>query len=195
MKNCQVLCRNFSYLFFCVDFSPESYHNQDKILINDTYIITFNLIFSIGFLTTSIFLTFILPLAEHIAGGKKSFKRSFKVVCYSASVLNFAWIIIVLFFLVGQYGSQFNGIIQTFMLMLFGLFALLWLDAFQYVLYILVTGVSVISEITKLRAFAAIVLSILILLALMISGFYILHELSDKPQPPRPPYFPPVQER
>ncbi len=143
---------------------------------------------------TSIFLIFILLLAEYIAGGKKSINLSFNVVCYSASVLNISWMIIVAFILVAQYGSKSNGIILTFMLLLLALFALLWLDTFQYVFYILVKGLSAISEITKLRAFGAIILSVVIVLALIMSGSYLLQELSDKPQPPGPPYFQPVQE-
>lgn len=157
-------------------------------------LITFNSVISTGFFITSIVLIFILLLAEYIAGGKKSFNRSFNVVCYSASVLNISWMAIVAFTMIAQYGSRSKGILLTLMLMSLALLALLWLDIFQYVFYVLVTGLSVISEITKLRASGAIILSVVIVFAMIMSGSYLLQESSDNPQPPRPPYAPPVQE-
>ncbi|VVB97427.1 Yip1 domain protein [uncultured archaeon] len=97
----------------------------------------------------------LMHLAVLIVGGKAKFNDTFKVVCYSFSPLNFAWIFGFGTFLAISFKNMAVMLVSLPLMM--ALFVCL-----LYIYYIEVIGLSVTSGITRLRAFAAVLIQLFI---------------------------------
>jgi len=95
----------------------------------------------------------VLHLAVFMVKGKGKFHQTFKVICYSASPINFAGLFIFVTVMAFFRGSL-TGLSTVILL---GLFI-----SMLYMFYIVVVGISVTSDISGSRAFAALMIQILI---------------------------------
>ena len=168
-------------LFLWVLFSPDIQKiSYTEISNNIVILILAVLIFYI--VTTALFLIFyiaLMQLAVRMVGGKGKFKDTFKVICYSYSPLNFAWIfglampIALLFF------NEVTALLVSIP------FMLALLASVIYIFYIAIVGLSITSEISKLRAFAAFVIQMFLystIAIILIFGFALIYAFADDTQ-------------
>ena len=143
-------------LFLWILFSP--YIQQINYAeIPNSIIISILAVTIFYIVTTVLFLIFyiaLMQLAVRIVGGKGKFKDTFKVICYSYSPLNFAWI----FGLAMTISLSSFDEITAFFISSFFMLALL--ASVIYIFYIAIVGLSITSEISRLRAFATFIIQI-----------------------------------
>lgn len=121
----------------------------------------------------------LMHLAILMVGGKNKFNQTFKVICYSFSPMNFAWIFVLVLIAATSLWNFIGPPVALFPML--GLFA-----SVLYIFYILVTGISVTSEIHRGRAFAALTIQLFIIIFIPIILTYapaLFHQYSTTTLP------------
>ena len=134
-------------------------------------LVVFYLILAVLFFTVHIGS---MHLAVLIVKGNDKFNQTFKVICYSFSPINFAWLFVVIMTAAASLKS-FAALLVAILPML-GLFA-----SVLYIFYILVVGISVTSEISGGRAFAALMIQLFIyafISMVLVIGTVLLYQYS-----------------
>lgn len=167
----------FLWFLFSPDMQKIGYADISySIVILILAVIIFYTVITVLFL---IFYITLMQLAVRMVGGKGKFKDTLKVICYSYSPLNFAWIfglampIALLFF------NEVTALLVSIP------FMLALLASVIYIFYIEIVGLSITSEITRLRAFAAFVIQMFlysIIAMILIFGSVLIYTFVDDTQ-------------
>jgi len=121
----------------------------------------------------------LIHLGIILVKGKGELNQTFKVLCYSFSPINFAWLFIA--FAIGSF--NFNEI-DEFIIFLLGLLAILF-----YMLYLAIKGIAVTTYISKARASAALTVPLVISAAIiffLIPGLISSYDSGEKSIPNHP---------
>lgn len=126
-----------------------------------------------------IFYIALMQLAVRMVGGKGKFKDTFKVICYSYSPLNFAWIFGLAMSIALSFFNEVTALLVSIP------FMLALLASVIYIFYIEIVGLSITSEISRLRAFAAFVIQMFLYSAIamiLIFGFVLVYAFAADTQ-------------